>query len=268
MGLELTILLVLIALVGGICVTTIGPGGIFVTIALYQLLALGPGAVAGTASAAYMATALAGSLAYLKSGELRNGPALRTAAVLSISSIAGAWFGAILNTRLDAGTFGAFLGGFVVLVGVVILLRERKLARHLAAGGTAAEDPDLDTWGSRFAMVAVGLGVGIPGGMLGVGGPVLAVPAMIMLGVPMLLSVALAQVQSIFISVFATMGYAAQGVVDWSLALLVGVPLLIGTVIGWWIALRMDAGRLKTGLAVVLVVVGLYLLLAGPPAVA
>lgn len=266
MGLEVTILLVLIALVGGVCITTIGPGGIFVTIALYQLLALGPGTVAGTASATFIATGLVGSLAYLKSGELRGGPALRAAVILSGTSVAGAYLGSVLNARLDTATFGAILGGFVIFTGLLILARERKLRRHLAAGGSRAADRDLDEWSSRFLLGAVGFGVGLPGGMLGVGGPVLAVPALVMLGVPMLLGVALAQVQSIFISLFATLGYQLQGVIDWGLAVLVGVPLLVGTVAGWWLAQRIDPGRLKTGLAVVLVFLGIYLLMSGPPA--
>jgi uncharacterized membrane protein YfcA len=40
---------------------------------------------------------------------------------------------------------------------------------------------------------------------------------MVVLGGPMLMSVALAQVQSIFISGMATFGYTLQGAVDWTL---------------------------------------------------
>ncbi|HBX66670.1 MAG TPA: permease, partial [Balneolaceae bacterium] len=49
MSVEIMILLLIIALVGGICITTIGPGGIFVTIALFAMLPLDPSTVAGTA---------------------------------------------------------------------------------------------------------------------------------------------------------------------------------------------------------------------------
>ena len=112
-------------------------------------------------------------------------------------------------------------------------------------------------------MAAIGLGVGLPGGLLGVGGPVLAVPLMIVVGVPMLLAVALAQVQSVFIAAFATWGYALQGAIDWWLAVLVGVPLLVGTLLGWWIAQRVAPERLRGALAWVLMGLGLYLLLGG-----
>lgn len=114
-------------------------------------------------------------------------------------------------------------------------------------------------------MIAIGLGVGLPGGLLGVGGPVLAVPLLVLGGVPMLLALALAQVQSVLIALFATTGYALQGAVDLSLALLVGVPLALGTLAGWWIARRVSSTHLRAILGVLLSLLGLWLLL-GPAA--
>src|SRR5690554_6562042 len=122
---------------------------------------------------------------------------------------------------------------------------------------------ELNNRKADIMMVAVGLGVGLPGGLLGVGGPVLAVPIMVVLGVPMLVGVALAQVQSIFIAVFATVGFAMHGAIDWMLALLVGVPLLIGTIAGWYLAQRINPDRLQLGLAAVLIGLGGYLLIGG-----
>ncbi|HLR33348.1 MAG TPA: sulfite exporter TauE/SafE family protein, partial [Fodinibius sp.] len=114
-------------------------------------------------------------------------------------------------------------------------------------------------------MGIVGIGVGFSGGLLGVGGPVLAVPMLVVLGAPMLLSVALAQVQSIFISGMATVGYALQGVVNWKLAAFLVIPLLIGTVVGWYVAQRIRVRRLKVALALVLVALGIYLMAGGAP---
>lgn len=289
MTLGLAALLVLIALLGGVCITAIGPGGIFVTIALFQLLDLAPGTVAGTASVTFVATGILGSLAYLRSGELRGRTATRAAVVLSGASVVGAFAGAWLNSRLDAQGFGALLGAFVAGTGVLILVREERArraerAREAERAGEAervgeaepaqqgegaghrkmlppARPPlALASGRGRLAMALVGVGVGLPAGLLGVGGPVLAVPVLVVLGVPMLLAVGLAQVQSIFISAFAALGYAMQGVIDWGLALLVGIPLLVGTAAGWWVAHRIPVGELKRWLAVVLVLVGVYLL--------
>lgn len=297
MTLGLATLLVLIALVGGVCITAIGPGGIFVTIALFQLLDLSPGTVAGTASVTFVATGILGSLAYLRSGELRGRTATRAAVILSGASVVGAFAGAWLNSRLDAQGFGILLGAFVAGTGVLILVREERARRAVGAAegvrtvegarrakgdqareaegiepheGEAGSPPPgapptlaLASGRGRLAMGLVGVGVGLPAGLLGVGGPVLAVPVLVVLGVPMLLAVGLAQVQSIFISAFAALGYAMQGVIDWGLALLVGIPLLLGTAAGWWVAHRIPVGGLKRWLAVVLVLVGVYLLAGG-----
>ena len=110
--------------------------------------------------------------------------------------------------------------------------------------------------------MTIGVVVGIPGGMLGVGGPVIAVPLLVVAGVPMLVAVALAQVQSVFLAAGATLGYASQGAVSWPLAVLVGVPELVGVLVGWYVARQVDSVWLKRSLAVVLVIIGPYLALA------
>lgn len=269
-------ILVLIALVGGVCITAIGPGGIFVTVALFRLLELSPGTVAGTASVTFVATGVLGSLAYIRSGELREPAATRAAVVLSAASVVGAFAGAWLNARLDAQGFGTLLGAFVAGTGVLILLRERRGRRRPEVDGMPdGHAPEGSPVGAHavpatrgvpgpVAMTLVGIAVGLPAGLLGVGGPVLAVPVLVLLGVPMLLAVGLAQVQSVFISAFASFGYALQGVIDWGLALLVGIPLLVGTAAGWWVAHRIPVGGLTRGLAVVLVVIGIYLIVGSP----
>lgn len=256
MGPELIFILMTIALIGGICITTIGPGGIFLTIALFALTDFGPSAVAGTASATFIATGIVGSLAYLRSGELSKPGARRAALFLGTASVVGAFAGAQLNTILDARLFGILLGAFVLLTGIIILIRKfLGLSRDTTF--------ELNTRKSDLVMAAIGVGVGLPGGLLGVGGPVLAVPIMVVLGVPMLVGVALAQVQSIFIAAFATVGFAIHGAIDWGLALLVGIPLLIGTIAGWYLAQRINPDRLQIGLAAVLIALGGYLLIGG-----
>ena len=65
-----------------------------------------------------------------------------------------------------------------------------------------------------------------------------------------------------FIAAFATAGYLVRDAVSLELAVLVGVPELVGVVVGWRIAHVVDERRLKRLLAVVLVVVGPYLALS------
>lgn len=242
-------LLVAVAFLSGIGIATIGPGGIFLTIALYSLAPLTSGEVAGTAHATFIGTGLVGSAAYIYSGEMNAGAGRAMAIILSVASVLGALLGAELNTYVARAVFGLLLGVVASTVGAVILYRERR-------GFTPARSLDVATRRGKGALALLGLGLGIASGLLGVGGPVLAVPALVVVGVPMLLAVAVAQVQSVFIAAFATSGYLLQGNVRFGLAVVLGAPLLVGVLVGWKVAHLVDPARLKVGLGVVLLVVG------------
>lgn len=248
-GGTLLALLVVVALLSGIGIATIGPGGIFLTIALYSLAPLTSSQVAGTAHATFIGTGLVGSAAYLYSGEMSTGAGRALAIVLSLSSILGALVGAQLNTYVSQALFGLLLGGVASTVGAVILYRERR-------GFAPVYELDVTTREGKVALSLLGLVLGTASGLLGVGGPVLAVPALVVVGVPMLLAVAVAQVQSVFIAAFATSGYLAQGNVLLALAVALGVPLLVGVLVGWKVAHLVDPARLKVGLGLVLLAVG------------
>lgn len=246
--------LILTALFAGVGITTVGPGGVFVTAALYQFTDLSSAAVAGTASATFVATGLVGSAAYVRSGELETGPVRETALILSGAGVAGALFGTRLNLLIGKQLFGGLLAAF--LIGVAILLTYRETT-GIEPGRILEGAPRL-RWG---LLTAVGGSVGTVGGLLGVGGPVVAVPTLVALGVPMLEAVAAAQVQSIFLSLFAAIGYWSAGAMDVSLAVIAGVPQLIGVVVGWRLAHRISPQWLRLALAVILAGIGAVILL-------
>lgn len=251
---SLLAVLAAIALVAGVGITTIGPGGIFLTIALYALTPLSPGTIAGTAQVAFVATGLVGTAAYVQSGELATGESRALTVVLSASSVAGALVGATLNASVSRAVFGLLLGALASSVGVVILYRERR-------GFMPIVTLDATTRSGKLSLGGLGFALGVFSGLLGVGGPVLAVPALVLVGVPILYAIAVAQVQSIFIAAFASLGYLAQGTVSFPLAVVVGVPLVAGVLVGWRVAHIVDPERLKLALGGVLVLVGPYLAL-------
>ena len=251
---PLQALLVLIALLSGVGITTIGPGGIFVTIALYSLTPISSGMVAGTAHATFVATGLVASAAYVRSGEMGAGEVRVMAVVLSLSSVVGALIGAYVNTFVPRSVFGLLLGAVAMATGVTIVYRERR-------GLSPVYRLDVSERRGKAVLAVMGFALGVASGLLGVGGPVIAVPALVLVGVPILFALAAAQVQSIFIAGFATAGYFAQGNVSLPLAVLVGVPLLVGVVAGWKVAHVVDPARLKVALGVVLFAVGPYLAL-------
>ncbi|ADJ16321.1 sulfite exporter TauE/SafE family protein [Halalkalicoccus jeotgali] len=252
---ELAVLLAVIALFAGVGITAIGPGGVFVTVALFALAPLSTAEVAGTASATFVATGLLGSAVYFQSGEFAQGHAREMAIVLSATSVLGALAGSQLNLVLPERVFGYLLSVFVTTIGAVIVYREHV---GLKPSNRLDSVPDRQR---RVLIGGVGLGIGILGGLLGVGGPVVAVPVLVVLGVPMLVAVAVAQVQSVFISTFATAGYALSGAVSIPVAVLIGIPQLVGVLAGWKVAHLVDPHRLRIVLGAVLVTVGPLLLL-------
>ncbi len=247
-------LLVGIAFVAGVGITTIGPGGIFLTIALYALTPLGSGTIAGTAQAMFIGTGVVGTAMYVMSGELGGSDSRRVTAALSLASVGGALLGVYLNSFLSRDLFGLLLGMLAAVTGLVILYRERRDLPPLF-------DLDADTTAGLVGFVFLGAVLGCLSGLLGVGGPVITVPALLLVGVPMLYAVAIAQVQSVFIAVFAASGYLLQGALSVPLAAVLGVPLVLGVVLGWRVAHRVDPGRLKVALGGVLALVAPYLAL-------
>jgi uncharacterized protein len=250
-GLSVGVLILLagIGLVGGVGIAAVGPGGVLPTIGLFLLTPLAPATVAGTAIATNIATGIAGTAAYTASGQLRDRATRRTALILSGTAVAGTPPGVLLNGYVSARLFGVLLAVFAVAAAVLVWVR----GRAPGAGGHP-----------RAAVVAgLGLAVGLAGGLLGLGGPLLTVPLLIALGVAALEALAAAQAQSVVIAGVGTIGYALSGRVDWALVLLIGLPELAGVLLGWRIARALPTRTLRLVLIVTLLALAPYLALRG-----
>ncbi len=246
-----SVLLGLCGLVAGVGITALGPGGVVVTIALLALSRLSPAAVAGTAIVTNVGSGVIGSAVYLRSGQLRQPGARRLTAMLTATAVVGTSVGVLANAQLHPprSLFGALLGVCVMAVGVLLYVRGRGHAAPLAAEALAPG-----------GVLGIGVCVAALSGLFGLGGPLVSVPLLVIVGAPILTALAAAQVQSIVIASVGTIGYAVQGDVSWSLALLIGIPELVGVVAGWRLARNLPAERLRVALAGALVLVGLYLI--------
>ena len=253
-SLEPTMLLgiVLVAFLAGVGITAIGPGGIFITIAL-SVSPLPPALIAGTGSATNVVAGTVGSGMYARSGEFGDASGRRLTVVLSLFSVAGALAGQRLNGYVSKPQFMAVLGVVLLLTGLLTWYRVRYDAGICSVS--------LDTVGGLAVVAALGLFVGVPGGLLGVGGPVLAVPLLVAVGVPLLSGVAAAQVQSVFIAAPAAFAYLLEGAISLPLVALFVVPEVCGLYVGWRVAHRVDAGRLKLVLAGTLILLTPYFFL-------
>lgn len=242
--------LVAFGLVAGIGITAVGPGGVLVTVGLFVLTDLSPAAVAGTAIVTHVATGALGTLAYWRSGQLRRPPTRRAASVLAAAALVGTPIGVLVNGAVSGRGFAILLAAAVAATGTLVLVRERRV-------GSPAGHPQT------AVVAAVGIVVAAASGLFGIGGPMLSVPLLVVCGMPVLDALGAAQVQSIVIASVGTVGYAAQGAIDWPLAVVVGVPELVGVLIGWRIAHAVPTHRLRLALAAALICLAPYLALHG-----
>ncbi|MFA3834841.1 sulfite exporter TauE/SafE family protein [Streptomyces aureus] len=242
-------LLALFGLAGGIGITAVGPGGVLPTIGMFLLTGLSPAGVAGTAIATHVATGALGTAAYTRSGQLREAVTRRTATVLAVAALVGTPLGVLLNTLVSGRGFGMLLACAVTVTGVLVWVRERRTP---VAGSEPVSVP-------RTLIALVGFGVAVAAGLFGLGGPMLSVPLLVVCGLPVLSALAAAQAQSVVIAAIGTVGYVLHGSVDWGLVALVGVPELVGVIVGWRIAHAVPARRLKYALVGTLLALAPYL---------
>lgn len=240
-----------LGLIGGIGITAIGPGGVLATIALFALTGLNAAEVAGTAIVTHIGTGVLATAVYLRSGQLRERHTRRDGVVLAVAAAGGTPLGVLLNLVVPERLFGLLLAVLIVAVAVLVWLRERREPCH------DRRHPRL------WVIAAIGTAVAAASGVVGVGGPMLTVPLLVALGVPVLSALAAAQAQSIVIAVVGSLGYLTAGAIDWLLAALVGVPELIGVVLGWVIAQRVPTRALKHALVVTLLATAPYLAFGG-----
>jgi uncharacterized membrane protein YfcA len=244
---TIVVVLALVGLVGGIGITAIGPGGILPTIGLFALTSLSPAQVAGTAIVTHVATGALGALAYRNSGHLGSPGSRRVVRALALAALVGTPLGIVINAALSPRGFGVVLAVLVTAVAITVGLQR--------APSTLTSGHDLSTG----VTAAIGLVVAVTAGIVGIGGPMLAVPLLVAVGSPMLDSLAAAQVQSVVIAGTGSIGYLVHGSIDWSLAVLVGVPELAGVLIGWRVARALPTHVLKRALVVALLAIAPYL---------
>ena len=112
-------------------------------------------------------------------------------------------------------------------------------------------------------LLCIGVTAGILSGMVGVGGGIIIVPALVFfLG----FSQQMAQGTSLSIlllptGIFAVINYYQKGYVDWKVALIIASSFLLGGFIGSKIAISLDQNVVKKIFAVFIILMGFRMLI-------
>lgn len=170
----------------------------------------------------------------------------------------GAWqwrWMALLGPAIPAAAAGALLVHVVPVRALLAGVAALALAsgwRGLRPSPAATPAEPLSTLG----LTSLGMGVGLGSGLTGTGGPVLLVPALMLLRQPLGTTVALAQAIQLPLALCAGAFHAGAGALDLGLALVLGVLLLAGSLAGRAAAARLPLRHLQTLVSLLLLAVG------------
>jgi len=110
-------------------------------------------------------------------------------------------------------------------------------------------------------LIAIGLVAGVFSALLGVGGGVIIVPALVLAGIPTRASTGTSLAAISLTAAAGTAAYAAHGDVKFGAAALLGIPGVLGVIGGVALQQRVAGRTLTLGFALVLTAVGIRLLI-------
>ena len=221
------LLFLAIGLAAGLLSGLFGVGGGTVIVPLLTLLAhFDQRRAAGTSLAAIVPTATVGVISYAVNGAVAWIPALILAAAAVIGAQVGTWLLARIPVLVLRWVFIAFLAVVIVALFFVIPSREAHVELTVL---------------SIVGLVATGLATGILSGLLGVGGGIIVVPALILgFGASDLVAKGTSLLMMIPTAISGTVGNIRRNNVDLPAAALVGVAACTTTALGAWIASLLD----------------------------
>lgn len=262
----------LIAAAVGVLIGAVGIGGVALPPALAWLVGLDPHTAAGTSTWSFLFTGLAGTAMYARGAIVP----WRLVGRLTVGVVPAALIGAAGNHAVPDRVAMLPLAALVTVAGVHSLLSGRSRAPR---GESGARDAASAVRPAAFASsahdtprpaaaIAIGAVVGFCSALTGTGGPVVLMPILLAARIPAIQAVAASQVVQIPLVVFAVLGYASRGAVDFGAGTLIGVVAAVGAVAGAAIAMRMPQRALRHLASLALVGFGaalVVLTLVGPP---
>lgn len=201
-------------------------GGTVIVPLLVLFLGFDQRLAAGTSLAAIVPTATVGVITYAIHGSVAWIPAL----ILAVGAVGGAQVGTWLLARISQNAlrwgFIGFLG--VVIVTLFIIVPSREAVLEL-------------TWLSGAGLLLLGIFTGVMAGLLGVGGGVIVVPALMFLfGTSDLVAKGTSLLMMIPTAISGTVGNVKRKNVNLLAAVLVGGAAVTTTALGGWIATLLD----------------------------
>lgn len=237
-----------IGLVAGLLSGLFGVGGGTVIVPFLVLfLTFNQRLAAGTSLAAIVPTAAVGVISYALHDSVAWIPALLLAAGAVVGAQIGTWMLPRLSLTVLRWAFVGFLVAVIVSLFLVIPSRDAELVL---------------TWLSGIGLVVLGVVTGVLSGLIGVGGGIVVVPAlMVLFGTSDLVAKGTSLLMMIPTAVSGTIGNLRRHNVDLMAAAVVGVAACTTTALGAWVATLVDPFVANVLFAAYLVIIAVQLTL-------
>ena len=238
-----------LAVLIGVTLGLLGGGGSILTVPILLYVFLLPPEQAIASSLLVVGTTSAVALLpHARAGRVR----WRTGVLFGLASMAGAYFGGRVSSRLPPAALVLAFGA-MMLVTAVAMMRKRPAS-------TGAVEPV----GAALPLgrIAVqGAAVGTVTGLVGAGGGFLVVPALVLLGrLPMTAAVGTSLLVIAMNSAAGLAGHLARTPLPWGVALPVTGAAVLGSVLGSRLTGRVSPNALRRGFAWFVVVMAVFVL--------
>jgi len=229
----------------GLVLGTLGGGGSILTVpVLVYVLGFSPKLAIAMSLPVVGTAALVGVVSHWRAGNVRLQAAAIFGSVAMIGSYTGARASIFLSGRMQ-----------LLILGTAMVAAAASMLR------SAVREPAQSAPPHPVLMLAVGLGVGLLTGLIGIGGGFLIVPALVVLGrVPMKAAVG---TSLLVIALNATSGYLGhhgREVVPWDFVARFTSVAVVGILAGTALVRHISTRQLKRAFALLLVVIGVLIL--------
>ncbi|MDQ6827663.1 MAG: sulfite exporter TauE/SafE family protein [Gemmatimonadota bacterium] len=246
----------------------VGVGGGFIVVPLLLLIyKLPPPEAAATSLVVVFLNAASGSISYFRKGRVD----VRTGIVLALGTIPGAFIGPVIAQRIPDRAFKIFFACFLIAMSFFLAMRpERREGSGRTFGGDwlRATRRFVDKEGHSFdysyslpLAVSISFLVGILSSLLGIGGGIVHVPAMIhLMGFPVHIATATSHFVLAITALTGVIEYGIRGQIVWPVAGAIGIGVVAGAQVGAALSQRMKGRKIVRLLTLAVVALAARLL--------
>lgn len=268
-----TVIFIVIGIIVGTFGTLIGVGGGFILTPILLLMypSLPPSTITAISMTTVFFNSSSGSFAYSKMKRIDY----KTGIIFSICTIPGSILGTIFTHYISKSIFNIIFGVFMLLFASLVIIKSRmgdKYAPYEQEGLFRVRRKLIDCTNHEacfsFNMatgICISIFVGFISGMLGIGGGIVHVPALVFLGFPAHFATATSHFVLAISSFTSLIVHFTDGSLNnvIEMAVCIGIGAIIGAQLGARLSKKIKGSILMVCLASALILVGIRILILG-----